>query len=101
MEITRDVILDLLPLYVANEVSEDTKKLVEAYMETDPEMRETALQTAMAELAGKIPSPLTEEDKLKAYRKTKWMNILAIVGVAIFIVAILGASLLFFLIPAP
>lgn len=100
MEITKDVILDLLPLYVANEVSEDTKKLVEEYMETDPEMRKIALQTAMDELAGKVPSPITEEDKLKAYRKTKLLNVLSVVGAAILIVAILGAALLFFLIPA-
>jgi hypothetical protein len=101
MEITRDVILDLLPLYVANEVSEDTKKLIEEYMETDPEVQKIALQTAMDELAGNIPNPLTEEDKLKAYRKTKWVNTLTIIGVAVFIVAVIGATLVFFLIPAP
>jgi hypothetical protein len=100
MEITRDVILDLLPLYVANEVSEDTKKLVEEYMETDLEMRKIALQTAMAELAGDIPSPLTEEDKLKAYRKTRWLNVLTIIGVAILIFVVAGATLLSFLLSA-
>jgi hypothetical protein len=98
MEITRDVILDLLPLYVANEASEDTKKLVEAYMETDPGMRKIALQTAMAELAGGIPSPLTEEDKLKAYRKTRWLNVVTILGLGLLMAIILGATIMAFLI---
>jgi hypothetical protein len=99
MEITRDVIIDLLPLYVANEVSEDTKKLIEEYMEKDPELQKIAQETAMAELSGDIPNPLTEEDKLKAYKKTKWLNSLIIFGVAILIAVILGAILLCFVIP--
>ena len=99
MEITRDVIIDLLPLYVANEVSEDTKKLIEEYLETAPELQKIALQTAMAELSGEIPNPLTEEDKLKAYKKTKRLNSLIIFGVAILIAVILGATLLCFVMP--
>jgi len=42
MEITREVILDLMPLYVADEVSEDTRKLVEAYLETDEDLKHLA-----------------------------------------------------------
>jgi hypothetical protein len=38
MEITRNVILDLLPLYLADEVSDDTRLLVEKYLETNPEL---------------------------------------------------------------
>ena len=39
MTVTSDVILDLLPMYVAGEVSEDTRKLVEAYLEENPRFR--------------------------------------------------------------
>ena len=46
MEISRNVILDLLPLYVANEVSEDTRSLFEHYLEADPELSNVAKQLA-------------------------------------------------------
>jgi len=37
MTVTRDVILDLLPLYFAGEVSADTKALVDEFLRTDPD----------------------------------------------------------------
>jgi hypothetical protein len=37
MKVTRDVIYDLLPSYFAGDASDDTRALVEAYFETDPE----------------------------------------------------------------
>jgi ferric-dicitrate binding protein FerR (iron transport regulator) len=37
MKITRDVILDLWPLYAAGEASADTRALVEAFLEQDAE----------------------------------------------------------------
>ena len=36
MEITRDVVKDLLTVYLADEASADTRRLIEAYLETDP-----------------------------------------------------------------
>ncbi len=38
MTITRDVVTDLLPLYVAGEASADTRAIVEAYIRVDPEV---------------------------------------------------------------
>ena len=37
MTVTRDVILDLLPLYFAGDVSADTKTLVDEFLRTDPD----------------------------------------------------------------
>jgi len=37
MTVTRDVILDLLPLYFAGQVSTDTKTLVDEFLRTDPD----------------------------------------------------------------
>jgi len=71
MEITRNVILDLLPLFLANEVSADTRALVKEYLETDPELADIANQTETMELPKDIPIPLTEEDKMEAYREAK------------------------------
>lgn len=70
MEITRNVILDLLPLYMADEVSADTRTLVEKYLESDPELAAIAKRTAI-DLPGDIPIPLHKEDKMKAYLEVK------------------------------
>ena len=37
MKVTREVIYDLLPSYFAGDASDDTRALVEAYFESDPE----------------------------------------------------------------
>ena len=71
MEITRNVILDLLPLFLADEVSADTRALVKEYLETDPELADIANQTETMELPQDIPIPLTKEDKMEAYREAK------------------------------
>ncbi len=83
MEITRDVILDLLPLYLANEVSADTRTLVEKYLETDPELANIAEQSAAIELSEDIPVPLTKEDKMETYREAKRLMFLRTVILAI------------------
>ena len=71
MEITRDVILDLLPLYQAGEVSGDTRVLVEKYLETDPELAAAARDLATTELPDDIPVPITKEDKMEALNEAK------------------------------
>jgi hypothetical protein len=100
MEITKDVILDLLPLYLANEVSEDTRSLVENYLETDKELAAIAKQSAAMELPGDIPVSLTDEDKMKTYKKTRWLLGLTIVILSILISLILGATFYAFFVSA-
>jgi hypothetical protein len=39
MTITRDVIYDLLPSYFAGDVSDDTRRLVDEFLATDPEFQ--------------------------------------------------------------
>ena len=102
MEITSDVILDLLPLYLAGEASPDTSALVEKYLETDPELAQVAQdQKENMKLAREVPVRLTEEDKMKAYRKTRWVMVIYIVVLAIFISLILGVTLLAFFVSSP
>ena len=100
MEITKNVILDLMPLYLADEVSADTRALIEEYLETDPELAEIAKQSAAVELPGDIPIPLTQEDKMKAYKKSKTIMIVTIVFLAALMAAIMGITLLAFFTPA-
>jgi hypothetical protein len=45
--VTRNVILDLLPLYEAGEVSADTRALVDAYLREHPEMKPVGSPDAM------------------------------------------------------
>ena len=71
MEITRNVILDLLPLYLGGEASEDTRILVKKYLQSDPQLAELAERSAAMELSEDIPFPLTEEDKMEAYKEAK------------------------------
>jgi len=96
MEITRNVILDLLPLYLADEASADTRALVEKYLETDPELAKAAKQSAAMELPGDIPIPLTKEDEMEAYRKTKRLMFLGTVILAVLIAAAMGLAVLAF-----
>jgi anti-sigma factor RsiW len=76
MDITRNVILDLLPLYVADEVSADTRALVEKYLKTDPELANVAKQLKVMEKPRDIPAPLSQDDKLKAYRQARRQRLL-------------------------
>ena len=74
MEVTREVIEDLLPLYLAGEASEDTTALIESYLETDAELAEMVTQAATNGLFDKVPTPQYTEDAMEAYKKAnKWM----------------------------
>ena len=90
MEITRNVILDLLPMYLANEVSEDTRNLIEKYLETDQELANIVKHSAEMGLPRDIPVPLTRDDNLKAFKKAKWRILLRsiILAVLIFLMAV-------------
>jgi len=98
MEITRNVILDLLPLYMANEVSADTRALVEKYLETDPALANVAKQRAAMEIPGEIPVPLTEENQMETYREAKRLmsqRTMVLAGLIAFgLLALLGIVLL-------
>lgn len=98
MNITRNVILDLLPLYLANEVSADTRALVEEYLESDPEFAERIQQQKeVIELPGDIPVPLTQDSQIKAFRKSKILLAITIILLALLMTAIFGVILAAFL----
>jgi len=81
-EISKDVILDLLPLYLAGEVSEETAALVKKHLESDPELSETAKEMAKADSLGKVPIPFKKETAMETYQEAKkWMTI-RILGLA-------------------
>ena len=99
MNITRNVILDLLPLYVADEVSADTKALVEKYLETDLELANVTKQLATLEKPKEIPAPISKDVEMIAYRKARRRQIIFAIILA-GVLSILGISILmFFLTP--
>jgi len=89
-EVTNNVILDLLPLYLAGEVSEDTAALVKKHLEADPELAETAKQMAKADSLGKVPIPFRKESAMESYQEAKkWITIrtlgLLAIGAVVFL----------------
>jgi hypothetical protein len=62
MEVTRDVVKDLLPLYISGEVSIDTKTLVEAYLRLDPDLARAVAAARSLELPS-TPSPAPTSEK--------------------------------------
>lgn len=42
MTVSRDVVLDLLPVYLAGEASDDTRRIVESHLEGDPALAAVA-----------------------------------------------------------
>ena len=64
MQVTKDVILDLLPLYLADEVSADTRTLVEKYLETDSMLAQIAAESTEMLPPDDSPIPLTTEDQM-------------------------------------
>jgi len=91
-ELNNNVILDLLPLYLAGEVSEDTAALIKKYLEANPELAETAKEMAKADSLNKVPIPFKKEAAMEAYNEAKkWMTI-RILGIA----AIVGMTVVCF-----
>ncbi len=101
MKIERNVILDLLPMYLANEVSPETRDLVEKYLETDRELAKLAQkQKESLKFPTNIPVPLTEEDQIKAYKKSRLQLAIMIVFLAVVLAGILGVTLMMFFVSA-
>jgi anti-sigma factor RsiW len=106
MEVTRSVILDLLPLYLAGEVSDDSRALIERYLETDSALAKIAEQSAAINLKEDIPVPLTTEDQMESYKEARqqmlWRIIILAVVISLTLLAFLAFAGLvaFMLLPA-
>lgn len=105
MELSRNVILDLLPLYIANEASPETSELVEDYLENDPELALIAEKLSATRLLEEVPVPITKEHEMEAYEEAKLQQrryiitlVAVIVGVFLFLMVAALAGL-FILLP--
>lgn len=71
MNVTREVILDLLPVYFSGEASADTRALVEEFLKQDPDLARRIRNEWLDKMSAAVPSELPPELELKAFRRTK------------------------------
>lgn len=97
MNIPRNLIVDLLPLYLADEVSEETRTLIEEYLATDPQLATLAEQAKSALSLQEIPAPLRKENEMEALRKVKKLMIQhnVFLALAVLTTFMFGMSLIF------
>ena len=84
--VTRDVIVDLWPLYVSGEASQDTRGLVEAFLRDAPEFARELKQDAKGPLRGHDVPSLTPDHELRTLAQIKrrlfgprWLLLLAMI----------------------
>jgi hypothetical protein len=71
MNVTREVILDLLPVYLSGEASPATRALVEQYMKQDPELAQR-IRLQWAENFAKVaPSALPPDLELRSLSRAR------------------------------
>ena len=86
MKVTREVILDLLPLYLAGEASSSTRELVEEFLQSDPSLAERVRVLGAEGLAPRAVGDLPPEVELKYLRRVRraltWQRWLFAIGIA-------------------
>jgi len=71
MNVTREVIVDLLPVYLSGEASPDTKALVEEFLKQDVELSQRIRNQWIENMAKATPAVLPPELELRILRRTK------------------------------
>jgi hypothetical protein len=71
MNVTREVILDLLPVYLSGEASPATRALVEEYLKQDTELAQRIRVQWADNLAKAVPSALPPDLELRSLRRTR------------------------------
>lgn len=95
-EMTREIIIDLLPTYFAGEASEQTRRLVEEYFERDPEFARMA-RRMNDRLLQEMPVQLSENHQMRTLRRTKNTVIWQVFAVAVLLVlAMMGLVVMVF-----
>jgi predicted anti-sigma-YlaC factor YlaD len=90
VNVTREVVLDLLPVYLSGEASADTQALVEEFLKQDRDLAATIRAGWMEKMSAAAPSDLPPDLELKAFRRTKRMmgRLRWLLGLAIFFTSI-------------
>ncbi len=87
MNVTRDVILDLWPLHRSGEASPDTRRLVEEFLEQDPEFAHLVRKSDGPWAAGDdLPPPALDSELTLLHRTRRMLRIRdALFWVALFL----------------
>jgi hypothetical protein len=70
MNMTKNIINDLIPLYVANECSADTRALIEEYLQGHPEQAVELRRIINTPIPGAVP-PARGLEEVRAFREAR------------------------------
>ena len=70
MNVTKDIINDLIPLYVANECSAETRALVEDYLQRNPQQAEELRHIMATSPPQAVPSA-NSLDEMRSFREAR------------------------------
>jgi hypothetical protein len=71
MNITQDVINDLLPLYFSDECSDDTRAIVDEYQKAHPEFAEEMKKISAIPQRPAIPTTRIQGNEMESLQRTK------------------------------
>ena len=71
MNITQEVINDLLPIYLSNECSADTKLLVDEYLKVHPAFAEEVKNISNTPFLSTTPNTLNKGNEMVVLKRTK------------------------------
>jgi len=96
-KIPQHVILDLLPLYLADEVSEETRNLIAEYLKTDPQLATLAEQAKQSTSLQEIPAPINKETEMEALKKVRklMVQLNVFLALAVILTSMVGISYIF------
>ena len=81
MQVTRDIVIDLLPLYQSGEASKDSRAAIEEFLRTDPSLARIASQDAAVVVPALAASELERHTITRtraAIRRRSWILAAAI-----------------------
>lgn len=70
MNVTKEIINDLIPLYVANECSADTRALVDEYLQRNPQQAEELRRVMETSVPEAVPSTKSL-DEVRSFREAR------------------------------
>ncbi len=79
MNVSKSVILDLLPVYLAGDASPETRALVEDHLRQDPDLAARTREKWTQALGASPPSAVPQDLELRSLRRTHgriWLQIL-------------------------
>jgi ferric-dicitrate binding protein FerR (iron transport regulator) len=89
MDITRNVVKDLLLVYEAGEASSDTRAIVEEWLRRDPELARDATRAAAAAIPVPPPVPATAEKQALDRTKRQLRRRFILLGTAVYVTTLL------------